>query len=155
MQGDDVQSDDVRAGDRMRRARRSHARRAPFILAEAEGRLWHGEPEGKAAKQRRRSGQNWTGASADASGSVLQVASSARFCRRVRMQSNRPRANKLETDDVEAERERRPCEWLRKYAGSARTGAVRSRRVSSCVGRGCSTREQENPEVRGEVGIAN
>jgi hypothetical protein len=56
---------------------------------------------------------------------------------------------------VEAEREPRPCEWLHKYAGSARTGAVRSRRVSSCVGRGCSTREQENPEVRGEVGLAN
>jgi hypothetical protein len=56
---------------------------------------------------------------------------------------------------VEAERERRPCEWLRKYAASARTGAVRSRRVSSCVGRGCSTREQENPEVRGGIGIAN
>jgi hypothetical protein len=71
---------------------------------------------------------------------------------------------------VEAERERRPCEWLRKYADSARTGAVRSRRVSSCasrgvrlamlwhrmcVGRGSSTREQENPRVRREVGIAN
>jgi hypothetical protein len=53
---------------------------------------------------------------------------------------------------------------------SARTGAVRSRRVSSCasrgvrlamlwhhmcVGRGSSTREQENPRVRREVGIAN
>jgi hypothetical protein len=50
MQGDDVQSDDVQGGDRMRRARKSHARRAPFILAEAEGRLWHGEPE-----ERRRS----------------------------------------------------------------------------------------------------
>jgi hypothetical protein len=86
------------------------------------------------------------------------------------MQSNRPRASKLEADGVEAERERRPCEWLRKYAGSARTGVVRSRRVSSCasrgvrsamlwhrmcVGRGSSTREQENPRVRGEVGIAN
>jgi hypothetical protein len=71
------------------------------------------------------------------------------------MQSNKPRASKLEADGVEAERERRPCEWLRKYADSARTGAVRSRRVSSYVGRGCSTREQENPEVRGEVSIAN
>jgi hypothetical protein len=45
LQGDDVQSDNVRGGDRMRRARRSHAQRAPFILAEAEGRLWCGEPE--------------------------------------------------------------------------------------------------------------
>jgi hypothetical protein len=86
------------------------------------------------------------------------------------MQSNGPRASKLEADGVGAEWERRPCEWLRKYAGSARTGAVRSRRVSSCasrgvrsamlwhrmcVGRGSSTREQENPEVHGEVGLAN
>jgi hypothetical protein len=98
------------------------------------------------------------------------VADSARFCRRVRMQSNRPRANKLEADGVEAERERRPCYWLRRYAGSARTGAVRSTKVSSCasrgvwstrlwhrmcMGRGSSTREQENPRDRGEVDIAN
>jgi hypothetical protein len=86
------------------------------------------------------------------------------------MQSNKPRASKLEADGVEAEREWQPCEWLCKYAGSARTGAVKSRRVSSCasrgvrsamlwhrmcVGRGSSTRDQENPRVRGEVGIAN
>jgi hypothetical protein len=71
---------------------------------------------------------------------------------------------------VEAERERQPCKWLCKYAGSARTGAVRSTEVSSCVsrgvrsarlwhrmcvGRGRSIREQENPKVRGEVGLAN
>jgi hypothetical protein len=71
------------------------------------------------------------------------------------MQSNKPDASKLVADGMEAERKRRPCEWLRKYADSARTGAVRSRRVSSYVGRGCSTREQENPEVRGEISIAN
>jgi hypothetical protein len=29
----------------------------------------------------------------------------------------------------------RPYEWLRKHAGSARTGAVRSKRVSSCASR--------------------
>jgi hypothetical protein len=110
---------------------------------------------GKAVKRRRRSERIWTGTSADASESVLPVADSARFCRRVRMQSNKPRASKLEANGVEAERERRPCEWLRKYADSARTGAVKSRRVSSYVGRGCSTHEQENPEVRGEVSIAN
>jgi hypothetical protein len=94
----------------------------------------------------------------------------ARFCRRVRMQSNKPRASKLEADGVEAERKRQPCEWLRKYAGSARTRAVRSRRISSCasrgvrltrlwhrlcVGRGSLTREQENTRVHGEVDIAN
>jgi hypothetical protein len=125
---------------------------------------------GKAAKRRRRSERIWTSTSADASESVPPVADSASFCRRVRMQSNGPRVSKLEADGVEAERERRPCEWLRKYAGSARIGAVRSRRVSSfasrgvrsamlwhhmCVGKGSSTREQENPRVHGEVGIAN
>jgi hypothetical protein len=46
----DVQSDDMRGGDGMRRARRSHARRAPVIIAEAGWRLWCGEPE-----ERRRS----------------------------------------------------------------------------------------------------
>jgi hypothetical protein len=125
---------------------------------------------GKAAEGRRRSKRIWTSTSADASESVLPVADSAHFCRHVHMQSNRPRASKLEVDGVEAEQERWPCEWLRKYAGSARTGAVRSRRVSSCVsrgvrsamlwhrmcvGRGSSTCEQENPRVRREVGIAN
>jgi hypothetical protein len=101
------------------------------ILAEAEKRLWRGEPEIKAAKRRRRSERIWTSTSADASESVLPVADSACFCRHVRMQSNKPRASKLEANGVEAERERRPCEWLRKYAGSTRTGAVRSRRISS------------------------
>jgi hypothetical protein len=125
---------------------------------------------GNTAKRRRRSERIWTSTSADASESVLPVADSARFCRHVHMQSSRPHASKLEADGVEAERERRPYEWLRKYAGSARTGAVRSRRVSSCasrgvrsamlwhcmcVVRGSSTRELENPRVRGEVGIAN
>jgi hypothetical protein len=124
----------------------------------------------KGAKRRRRSERIWTSTSTDASESILPVADSARFCRHVRMPSNRSRASKLEADGVEAKRKRRPCEWLRKYAGSARTGAVRSRRVSSCasrgvrsamlwhrmcVGRRSSTREQENPKVRGGVGLAN
>jgi hypothetical protein len=125
---------------------------------------------GKVAKRRRRSERIWTSTSADASESVLPVVDSARFCRRVRMQSNGPCASKSEADGVEAERERQPCEWLCKYAGSARTGAVWSRSISSCasrdvrsarlwhrrcMGRGSSTREQENPRVRGEIGIAN
>jgi hypothetical protein len=98
------------------------------------------------------------------------TADSVCFCRRVHMQSIRPRASKLGAVCVEAEREQQPCEWLHKCAGSARTVAVRSRRVSSyasrsvrsamllhhlCVGRGSSTREQEDPEVRGGVGIVN
>jgi hypothetical protein len=83
------------------------------------------EGECGAAKQKRRFERIWTSTSTDTSESVLPVIDSARFCRRVRMQSNGPRASKMEADGVEAERERRPCEWLRKYAGSARTGAVR------------------------------
>jgi hypothetical protein len=125
---------------------------------------------GKVAKRRRRSERIWTSTSTDASESVLPVADSARFCRRVRMQSNGPHASKSEADGVEAERERQPCEWLCKYAGSAHTGAVWSRRISSCASRGVqsamlwhcmymsredSAHELENPEVRGRDGIAN
>jgi hypothetical protein len=86
------------------------------------------------------------------------------------MQSNGPHASKSEADGVEAERERQPCEWLCKYAGSAHTGAVWSRRISSCASRGVqsamlwhcmymsredSVHEPENPEVRERNGIAN
>jgi hypothetical protein len=91
---------------------------------------------GKAAKRRRRSERIWTSASVDASESVLPMADSARFRRRVRVQGNQPRASKLRASGMKAEWERRPCGWLRKHAGSARTGAVRSRRVSSCASRG-------------------
>jgi hypothetical protein len=140
-----------------------------LILTEAEKRLWRGESE-----ERWRSkgdGPNGFGlarprerAKCSASGrlgSFLQARAYA---------SNEPRASKLEADGVEADRERQPCEWLCKYAGSARTGAVRSTKVSSwasrgvrstrlwhrmCVGRGSLTRERENHKVRGEVDIAN
>jgi hypothetical protein len=65
---------------------------------------------------------------------------------------------------------RRPCGWLRKHAGSARTGAIRSKRVSSCasksvlpavllqhtrVSRGGLAHEQEDTEVRGGVSLVN
>jgi hypothetical protein len=56
-----------------------------------------------AAKRRRRSGRIWTSASADASESVLPVAGSARFRRRVRVQDNRPRASMLRASGVRAE----------------------------------------------------
>jgi hypothetical protein len=125
---------------------------------------------GKVAKRRRRSERIWTSTSTDASESVLPVADSARFCRCVRMQSNGPHASKSEADGVEAERERQPCEWLCKYASSAHTGAVWSRRISSCASRGVqsamlwhcmymsredSAYEPENPEVHGRDGITN
>jgi hypothetical protein len=82
------------------------------------------------------------------------------------MQSNKPRASKLEADGVEVERERRPCEWFFKYADNARTRADRSRRVSSCASRGVlsamlwhrmcvsresSTHEQETPRFAEEL----
>jgi hypothetical protein len=60
-----------------------------------------------AAKRRRRSRRNWTGASTGASGSVLPVAGSVRFRRRVRVQGNRPCASRLRASGVRAERERR------------------------------------------------
>jgi hypothetical protein len=139
----------------MRRARRSHARRAPFILVEAEGRLWRGESEERwrsegegpngfgLARPRKRAKCSASGRL----GSFLQARAYA---------SNKPRTRKLEADGVEADRERQPC----KYAGSARTGAVRSTKVSSwasrgvrstrlwhrmCVGRGSLTREAGKP----------
>jgi hypothetical protein len=43
-------------GDRIRRAQRSHERRAPSILAEAERRLWRGKSEGEVVERRRQSG---------------------------------------------------------------------------------------------------
>jgi pentatricopeptide repeat protein len=66
-------------GDRVRRARRSH------------GAARHGE----LPSPMRRSGWNWTGTFTSASGSVLPVAGSAQFHRRVRVQGNRPRASRL------------------------------------------------------------
>jgi hypothetical protein len=62
---------------------------------------------GRRSCRTQRSGRNWTGASAGASGSVLPVAGSARFCRRVRVQGNRPRASRLKARGTGAERERR------------------------------------------------
>jgi hypothetical protein len=127
-----------------------------MVLAEAEERLWRGEPEGKAAKQRQRSGRNWTGASADASGSVLPVAGSARFSRRVRVQDNRPRASRLWASGVRAVQEQCAGDATGRddpaggYAGVP-TVFLQHMRVSS----GGLAREQENPEVREGVGIAN
>jgi hypothetical protein len=79
-----------------------------------------------------------------------------RFRRRVHMQDNRPRACRLGAVGVGAEQKRRTGDVIRRSgpAGSyASVPAVSQRhtRVSS-GGLAC---EQENPEVCGEVGVAN
>jgi hypothetical protein len=61
--------------------------------------------KGRRSCRTRRSKRNWTGASAGASGSVLPVAGSARFRRRVRVQGNRPHASRLRASGVRAEQE--------------------------------------------------
>jgi hypothetical protein len=72
------------------------------------------------------------------------------------MQSNRPRASKLRASGVRAEREQRVGgvtghgDPAGRYAGVP-TVFLQHTRVS----RGGLAREQENPEVRGGVGIAN
>jgi hypothetical protein len=148
----------------------SQARRAPFIHAELEaGATWHGfdaqrktsgggRPALMASQQverARRSGRIWTSVSADASGSVLLVAGLARFRRRVRVQGNRPCASRLRVSGVRAEREQRIGDATRR-GGPARgyAGVPAVFQQHTCVSRGSSAREQENPEVRGGVGIA-
>jgi hypothetical protein len=111
---------------------------------------------GKAAKRRRRSERISTNASADASKSVLPVAGSVRFRRRERMQGNRPRASSLRASGVRAIQEQCAGDATRRgdrAGGYAGVPAVflQHTRVSS----GGLTREQENLEVRGGIGIAN
>jgi hypothetical protein len=98
--------------DELGGARCSQARRAPLIHAKVEARAarcgfdmqrktgnrWRG----RRSCRTRRSGQNWIGASTSASGSVLPVASLARFRRRVRVQGNRPRTSRLRARDAGA-----------------------------------------------------
>jgi hypothetical protein len=113
------------------------------VLAEAAGRLWLGEPD-------------WTSTSADASESVLPVADSARFRRRVRVQDNRPCASRLKASGVRAKQKRRTGDAIRRgdpTGGYASVPAVSQWHL--CVSRGSSTREQEDLEVRGGIGIAN
>jgi hypothetical protein len=63
--------------------------------------------KGRRSCKTRRSGRIWTNASAGASGSVLPVAGSARFRRRVRVQGNRPRASRLGAIGAGSEQEQR------------------------------------------------
>jgi hypothetical protein len=58
------------------------------------------EGERGAAKQKRRFERIWTSTYADTSESVLPVTDSARFCRRVHVQDNRPRASRLRAKGV-------------------------------------------------------
>jgi hypothetical protein len=112
---------------------------------------------GKAAKRRRRSERIWTSASADASESVLPVAGSARFRRRVRVQGNGPRASRLRASGVRAVQEQCTGDATRRgdFGRSSYVGVPAVFQRHTCVSRGSSAREQKNPEVRGGVGIAN
>jgi hypothetical protein len=107
----------------------SQARRAPFIHVEVGvGVTWRGfdaqrktsggdRPALMASQQverARRSRRIWTSASADASGSVLLVAGLARFCRRVCVQGNRPRASRLGAVGAGAEQKRRTGDATRR-----------------------------------------
>jgi hypothetical protein len=90
------------------------------------------------------------------SGSVLPVAGSARFRRRVRVQGNGPRASRLRASDVSAVPEQCAGDATRRSGpagGYASVPAVFQ--WHTCVSRGSSAREQEDPEVREGVGIAN
>jgi hypothetical protein len=88
----------------------SGARRGAAVATDGDAATlvaWRARKE-KLFSGMRRSGRNWTGASAGASGSVLPVAGSARFRERVRVQGNRPRASRLRANGAGAEWERRP-----------------------------------------------
>jgi hypothetical protein len=84
------------------------------------------------------------------------TAGSVRFRRHVRMQGKRPRACRLEAVDAGAEQKRRTGDATKRgdpagaYAGVP-TVFLQHTRVSS----GGLAREQEDPEVRGRVGVAN
>jgi hypothetical protein len=87
---------------------------------------------GRRSWRTRRSGRNWTGASASASGSVLSAGGSARF--------RRPRASRLGTQGCGSRagatcrgcgQARQPCGWLRRHAGCASAAhALKQRRFS-------------------------
>jgi hypothetical protein len=103
-----------------------------------------------------RSERNWTGTSASASGSVLPAAGSVRFRRLVCVQGNRPRASRLRARDAGAERKRRTGDAARRGGPIGNCAGMPDVFLQyTCVSRGGSAREQENPELRGGVGIAN
>jgi hypothetical protein len=84
------------------------------------------------------------------------VAGSTRFRRRVRVQGNRTRASRLTASDVRAEREQRAGDATgRGDSTGGYAGVSAMFQQHTCVSSGGLAREQENPEVRGGVGIAN
>jgi hypothetical protein len=99
---------------------------------------------------------SWCSSLRLASRSVLPAADSIRFRRRVHMQGNRPRACRLGAVGAGAEQKRRTGDATKRggpaggYAGVP-TVFLQHTRMS----KGGSAREQEDPEVRGGVGIAN
>jgi hypothetical protein len=88
--------------------------------------------------------------------SVLLVAGSARFRRRVRVQGNRPRASGLRASGVRAVREQSAGDATGRGGPAGGYAGVPTVFLQhTCVSSGRSTREQEDPEVRERVGIAN
>jgi hypothetical protein len=84
------------------------------------------------------------------------TAGSICFRRLVRKQSNRPRACQLGAVGAGAEQKRRTGGAIKRGnpTGSC-AGVPAVFQWHTCVSRGSSTREQENPEVRGGDGIAS
>jgi hypothetical protein len=84
------------------------------------------------------------------------TAGSIRFRRRMRKPGNRPRACRLGAVGAGAEQKRRTRDVTKRgsSAGSY-VGVPAVLQWHTCVSRRSSTREQENPEVRGGVSIAN
>jgi hypothetical protein len=122
----------------MRRARRSHG----------AARLGELPPPMQRLKQEQRD--------ADPTRDAGLTAGSVRFHRRVRMQGNRPCACRLEAVDAGAEQKRRTGDATKRsdpaggYAGVP-TVFLQHTHMSS----GGLSREQEDPEVRRGVGVAN
>jgi hypothetical protein len=118
---------------------------------------WHRSRwRGRRSCRTRRSGRNWTGASASACGNVLPAAGSVCFCRRVRRQGNRPRASRLGASGAGAEWEWRTgaAAWRGGPAGGC-SGMPAVLLEHARVSRGGSAHEQEDPAVRVGAGIAN
>jgi hypothetical protein len=84
------------------------------------------------------------------------VAGLARFRRRVHVQGNRPRASRLRARGAGAEQEQRAGDATRRGGpAGGYTGVPAVFHQHTLVSKGGLAREQEDPEVREGVGIAN